>query len=164
MSTPDGIMIRTNLLPGDLGEVVRLHGVVYAREHGLDPTFEAYVAGPLAEFVRAGSKRERMWIAERDGHLVGSVAIVQAAREVAQLRWFLVVPEARGVGLGTHLLREAIAFAREQGNASLILWTGNVLTTAARLYTAAGFRKTEERPGRMWGVELVEEKYEMALL
>jgi GNAT superfamily N-acetyltransferase len=149
--------------PGDLGEVVRLHGVVYAREYGLDPTFEAYVAGPLAEFVRAGSQRERLWLAERDSRLVGSVAIVQAAPGVAQLRWFLVVPEARGIGLGTHLLREAITFARRQGNGSIILWTGSVLKAAARLYVAAGFRKTEERPGKMWGLEFVEEKYEMAL-
>jgi GNAT superfamily N-acetyltransferase len=164
MATPDGITIRTNLRPGDLGEIVRLHGVVYAREYGLDPTFEAYVAGPLAEFVRAGSERERLWIAERDGRLVGSVAIVQAAPVIAQLRWFLVVPEARGAGLGWHLLSEAIAFARQQGNGSVILWTGNVLTAAARLYLAAGFRKTEEKPGKMWGVDVVEEKYEMTLL
>jgi hypothetical protein len=63
-STPEAIHLRTDLRPGDVGKIVTLHGVIYSREQGFDPTFEAYVAGPLAEFVRAGSSRERLWIAE----------------------------------------------------------------------------------------------------
>jgi GNAT superfamily N-acetyltransferase len=163
MTTSERISIRTRLKPGDIGEVVRLHGIIYARECGFDPTFEAYVAGPIAEFVRAGSAREKLWIAETDGRPIGCVAIVEASPEVAQLRWFLVAPEARGAGLGTRLLREAITFAREQRNESLVLWTVRALTDAARLYTAAGFRKVEERAGTAWGVNVVEEKYELAL-
>ncbi len=53
-------MIRHNLHPGDLGAIVHLHGTIYAREYGFDPTFEDYVAGPMVEFVRAGSKRDRL--------------------------------------------------------------------------------------------------------
>src|SRR6266511_5451915 len=94
------VTIRTTLHPGDVGTIVYLHGVLYAREYGFDPTFEAYVAGPLAEFVRSGSARERLWIAERDGRIVGCVAIVASGPETAQLRWYLVDPSARGAGLG----------------------------------------------------------------
>jgi hypothetical protein len=39
----------------------------------------------------------------------------------------------------------------------------SALTVAAHLYRSAGFRKVEERPGRMWGAEVVEEKYELPL-
>jgi len=39
----------------------------------------------------------------------------------------------------------------------------SALTTASRLYRSAGFAKVEEKPGRMWGVDVVEEKYELAL-
>ncbi len=161
--SPEPVTLRTNLEPGDLGAIVHLHGTLYAREYGFDPTFEAYVAGPLAEFVRAGSDRERLWIAERDGRLVGCVAITAAAPEMAQLRWFLVDPSARGAGRGKRLLNEAVAFSRERGYRTIILWTVSALTAAAHLYRSAGFRKVEEKPGRMWGVDVVEEKYELGL-
>src|ERR687885_147033 len=85
---------------GDLGSVVHLHGTVYAKEYGFDPTFEAYVAGPLAEFVRSRTDRDRLWVAERGGRMVGCIAIVAAGPQTAQLRWFLVDPSARGAGLG----------------------------------------------------------------
>lgn len=159
---PDTIL-RTDLRPGDIGEIVRLHGVLYAREYGFDPTFEAYVAEPLARFAISASPRERLWIAERQGAIAGCVAIVAVPPQVAQLRWFLVDPSARGSGLGTRLLDEAIAFSRACGYGSIVLWTVGALAAAAHLYRAKGFAKTEERPGHQWGVDVVEEKYEMRL-
>jgi GNAT superfamily N-acetyltransferase len=157
------VSVRFDLRPGDVGAVVGLHGVLYARECGFDPTFEAYVAAPLAEFVRTGSPRERLWLAERGGTVVGCVAIVAAAPGSAQLRWFLVDPSARGWGLGKRLLGEAISFARQAGYRDVILWTVSALTAAAHLYRSVGFRKIEEKPGRMWGVDVVEEKYTLTL-
>ena len=159
----EAVTLRTGLRPGDLGWIVHRHGVLYAREYGFDPTFEAYVAGPLADMVRAASPWDRIWIAERDGRMVGCVAIVAAGPRTAQLRWFLVEPEARGGGLGKRLLREAVAFCRTGGYDSIILWTVSALAAASHLYRSAGFRKVEEQPGRRWGVDVVEEKYELAL-
>ena len=159
----DAVTIRTELRPGIIGKVSSLHGTLYEQESGFDVTFEAYVAGPLAEFVLRGSPRERLWIAERDSQVIGCVAIVAASDEVAQLRWFLVDPSARGTGLGKRLLREAIVFCEACGYTSIILWTERSLTAAAHLYEAAGFRKVEEKPGKVWGKDVVEEKYELHL-
>src|SRR5262245_14452302 len=130
----DAFSVRHDLRPGDLGSIVHFHGTVYAREHGFDPTFSAYVAGPLAYFVRASSARERLWIAERAGRLAGCIAIVAASEHEAQLRWFLVDPSARGRGLGQWLIDEAIAFCRKQRYDSVFLWTVSALTAAAHLY------------------------------
>jgi hypothetical protein len=69
-------VLRHNLKPGDLGSLVYLHGMIYAREYGFDPTFEAYVAGPLAQFVLARIDRDRLWIAERGERIVGCIAII----------------------------------------------------------------------------------------
>ncbi len=139
------VAIRHDLRPGDIGSLIRAHGLVYAREYGFDYTFEAYVAGPLAEFARAPSSRQRLWLAEQDGRLAGCIAIVEHSPDIAQLRWFLVDPACRGAGLGTRLLDEAIAFCRACGYRSVILWTVSALTAAARRYEAAGFRKVEEQ-------------------
>lgn len=157
------ITLRTDLRPGDLGAIVSLHGILYAREYGFDATFEAYVAGPLADFVKNRSPRERLWIAERDGRIVGCIAIVAASPTVAQLRWYLVDPSTRGMGLGKRLLDEAIAFCAESGYESIILWTVGALTTAAHLYRNAGFVKVEEIPGKQWGVDVIEERYQLTL-
>jgi GNAT superfamily N-acetyltransferase len=158
-----GIVIRTDVRPGDVGAIVQMHGVIYAQEYGFNPRFEAYVASPLAEFVLRNSPRERIWIADRQGQVVGSVAMVDAGEDVAQLRWYLVDPEVRGAGLGSSLLQQALAFCQEAGYRSVILWTVSALVGAARLYQAAGFRKVGQTPGNDWGVEVVEEKYELTL-
>jgi len=118
----------------------------------------------LAPSRRAASPRERLWIAERAGRIVGCVAIVAASATTAQLRWFLVDPDARGAGLGRRLLDEAIAFSRASGYRTIILWTVRALEAAARLYRAAAFRMVEERPPeRLWGVDVIEERYELEL-
>jgi GNAT superfamily N-acetyltransferase len=160
---PEGVTVRTNLKPGDVGYIVYLHGSIYAKENGFDATFEAYVAVPLSEFVRSASVRERLWIAERDGRIIGCVAIVAASPNTAQLRWFLVDPSSRGAGLGKRLLNEAVTFCKDCGYRAIFLWTVSELVTAAHLYRSAGFQKVAEKPGRMWGVEVVEEKYELRL-
>lgn len=157
------IVVRSDVRPGDVVEIVRMHGAIYEREHGFDRSFETYVEGPLAAFAERTSARERLWIAESGGRLVGCVAIVDAGDGVAQLRWFLVAPDARGRGLGGTLLHAALAFAAEAGYATIVLFTVSTLIAAARLYAAAGFVRVEERPGRMWGVDVVEERYELRL-
>jgi GNAT superfamily N-acetyltransferase len=158
-----GIMLRHQLRPGDVGGIVTLHGLLYAQECGFDTSFEAYVAEPLAQFVTRRSPRERVWVAEREGRMVGCIAIVAERDTVAQLRWFLVAPSSRGGGLGRRLIGEAVAFSRDAGYERMILWTVSGLEAAAHLYRAVGFQRTEALPAVRWGVEVVEEKYELDL-
>jgi GNAT superfamily N-acetyltransferase len=153
--------IRHVLQPGDLGMVVHLHGVVYAREWGLDTTFEPYVAKPLAEFAMGGAGR--LWIAESDERIVGSIAMVDAGEGEGQLRWFLLVPEARGTGLGRRLLDEALAYARQRGFRHLFLWSFADLGDALRLYERAGFEVTERKTAFLWGAERTEVRMDLRL-
>jgi GNAT superfamily N-acetyltransferase len=158
------IGIRHEVRPGDLGRVTTLHAELYAKEYGFDVRFEGYVAETIGVFGRSRTEgRDRLWLAERDGVLLGSIAIVGREEGVAQLRWFLVAPDARGQGLGRLLLAEALGFCREAGYRSVYLWTISQLTTAARMYVAAGFRKTESLPPADWGAPVVEERYDLAL-
>lgn len=160
---PPSISIRHDLRPGDIGYLTYLHGTLYAAEYGWDYTFEAYVAGPLAEFAKAPRKREQIWIVEQQAQVAGSLAIVEAAPEAAQLRWFLLHPDLRGHGLGRQLIEDAIGFCRAQDYARVFLWTVSALTAAARLYHAVGFQLTEEHPQQIWGATVTEQRYDLHL-
>ena len=157
------VRVRNDLKPGDIGYLTYLHGVLYAAEYGWDHTFEAYVAGPLAKFALSPGLRERIWIVEKDGAVAGSVAIVEASRDEAQLRWLLLHPDLRGRGIGRALLREAIDFSKEQGYSLLFLWTVSTLAAALHLYQAAGFHLTEEKTHELWGAVLTEQRYALKL-
>ncbi|KPJ77921.1 MAG: hypothetical protein AMJ54_05760 [Deltaproteobacteria bacterium SG8_13] len=159
----DSVHIRNDLRPGDIGGVIHLHGILYAREYDFDHTFEPYVAAPLAEFVKNQTDRERIWIVEKAGQVMGSIAIVEFSENQAQLRWLILHPELRGLGIGRQLVEEAVKFCRTSGYTSVFLWTIDFLGAALKLYTAAGFKLTETNTHPVWGRTLTEERYELIL-
>jgi len=156
--------IRNCLQSGDIGYLAYLHGTVYSKEYGYDQTFEAYVAKGLAEFVVSfNPEKERLWVVEMRGQIVGFVAIVCLSVQEAQLRWFFVLPDFRGRGIGKQLLTEVVLFCKKHKYKTISLWTTNELATAHHLYRAAGFSKTEDITHEIWGKTVVEERYDLRL-
>lgn len=147
-----------------MGWIVQQHGAVYAREWGYNADFEALVARVVADFLeRFDPAHERCWMAEIDGRVVGSVCVVRKSDTVAKLRLLIVTPDARGVGLGRRLVDECIAFARSSGYKTITLWTHQQLTAARRIYQSAGFRCVAEEPTHSFGLDLVDETWELQL-
>ncbi|MGB6385402.1 MAG: helix-turn-helix domain-containing GNAT family N-acetyltransferase [Terriglobales bacterium] len=151
--------------PGDMGWVVYRHGILYSQEYRYDERFEALVAGIVAEFIENyNPARERCWMAESNGEIVGSVFLVEKSKKVAKLRMLLVEPSARGMGIGKRLVAECIRFARKASYKTIMLWTQSELTAARKIYQQAGFELVAEEPHSSWGRKnLVAETWRLKL-
>ena len=150
---------------GDAGWLIQSHAELYARDEGFDATFEPLVAEILVDFLRTNDPTcERAFIAEKDGVRLGSIFCVKSGEDgVAKLRLFLVLPEARGTGLGQRLLDACVAFSRASGYRRMRLWTHESHKAACALYVRNGFQLVSSKPVRSFGVDLVEQSWEIAL-
>lgn len=150
--------------PGDMGWVVQRHGLLYSEEYGWDQRFEAFVAGIVSEFIQNyDPKKERCWMVEMGGTIVGSVFVVKQSDGVAKLRMLIVDPKARGLGIGARLVDECVRFARQAGYRKLTLWTNSILLAARHLYEKAGFRLVHEEAHHSFGHDLVGENWDLDL-
>lgn len=159
----DEIDIRTTLKPGDIGFITYLHGILYNKEYYYGIEFESYVAAGLHEFFQNyNPENNRVWICEHHGQIVGFLLLMRRG-DSAQLRYFILHPEYRGIGIGKTLMNLFMKFLVQCGYRSSYLWTTSELHSAAHLYLKYGFRLTEEKKSHAFGKFVTEQKYELQL-
>ena len=166
----NNISIRTELQPGDIGYVIYLHGLHYSREYNFGIQFEDYVAKGLIEFKgQYNPKRNRVWVCEHQRsspqeitRMIGFLLLMDRG-EAAQLRYFLIEPEFRGIGLGSKLMDLYMDFLRECGYKRSYLWTTSELHSAISLYKRFGFQLTEEKESTAFGKLVTEQRYDLTL-
>jgi len=152
------IILRSKIHPADIETIIERHWILYEKEYGFDRTFRAYVTDSLQV------KIECIWIAERDETFAGCIGVVEADKKTAQLRWLLVEPASRNLGLGRTLMQKLIDYCKEKKYELIFLWTVNKLPAARSLYEGFGFQLNEQRPEKMlWGQKLIEERWDLSL-
>lgn len=111
------------------------------------PEFRAEFLAFLAPALEGG--RWGIWIAEADDRLIGTLSVQlidRAPRPVPTHRWkgyitsAYVEPSSRNGGIGRALLDAAVAWARERGAGSCIVWPSR---RSVPFYRRAGFGATE---------------------
>ena len=159
----ENISIRTELKPGDTGYVIYMHGKLYKKEYDYDIQFENYVAKGLCEFYeKYKPERNRVWVCEHDSRIIGFLLLMDRGK-AAQLRYFLIEPEYRGIGLGSKLMGLYMDYLQECGYKESYLWTTHELNTASFLYKRIGFKLTEEKESTAFGKPLKEQRYDLVL-
>jgi peptidyl-dipeptidase Dcp len=157
------IQIRTELKPGDIGYVIYMHGRLYKQEYNYGIEFEAYVAAGLAEFYQQyDPQKDRVWICEHKNKMVGFLLSMHRA-DVAQLRYFIIEPTYRGIGLGHKLMDLFMEHLHRCKYKGSYLWTTDELPASAHLYEKFGFKLTDEKPSTAFGKPLKEQRYDLAL-
>ena len=158
------VSVRNDFRPGDLGSVIHMHGRIYGVEYGYGVSFEMYVARGLAEFYEQyDADKDRVWICEHADRIVGFLLLMHRDNNAAQLRYFLLDPEYRGIGLGRRLMDLFMNFLRARGYTSAYLWTTNEQEAAAALYKRFGFELTEEKESTAFGKPLLEQRYDLSI-
>jgi MFS family permease len=84
------------------------------------------------------SEDARVWVAERDGAIVG-LAACKRQRCTAELRNLYVVPEAWGSGVATALHETALDWMRARADEAM-LWVGEANGRARRFYEREGWK------------------------
>jgi GNAT superfamily N-acetyltransferase len=158
------VEIHKGYVPGSVGRVVELHGRYYHTHWGFGAFFETKVAKDLAEFMsRYEEARDGFWLGLESGRVEGAIAIdgTKASDTGAHLRWFIVSDAFRGSGLGRKLIETALGFCRQMAYKTVYLWTFDGLHAARHLYEAMGFELIEQRKGKQWGTEVIEQRFEL---
>jgi ribosomal protein S18 acetylase RimI-like enzyme len=158
------ITIRTELKPGDLGYVIYSHGKLYSEEYGYGVEFEMYVAEGITEFYKNyDPAKDCVWVCEHNSTMVGFLLLVHRENNKAQLRYFFLEKQYRGIGLGNKLMLLYIDFLKQKKYRNAYLWTTNEQTAAAALYSKFGFQLTEEKDSTAFGKPLSEQRYELLI-
>jgi GNAT superfamily N-acetyltransferase len=84
-----------------------------------------------------------IWMAEADGEIVGSAALIKEEEGVYELAKMAVTAAYRGKGISKLLIEKCLAKAREIGAEKLSLFSNHQLQTAIGLYEKYGFRHVE---------------------
>jgi len=162
--TLDDITIKTTIEPGDLGYIIYLHGKLYKQEYNYGLAFEMYVAQGMYEFYQSyNPQQDCVWIAQHQKDTAGFLLLMHRSNSTAQLRYFLLQPAYRGIGLGKKLMDLYMDFLKKNGYRSAYLWTTHEQQTAAALYKKYGFVLTEEKPSNAFGKPLIEQRYDLVL-
>ncbi len=165
LNTAPATLVIRPFRESDVEYVIERQLSLYETERGFSSDiWKRYLReGVLTLIGRFNPELDNMYILENNGAPAGGIAVTHADAETAQLRYFFIEPELRGLGAGQKLFETALAFCRERGYRRAFLWTVSAQEAARGLYAANGFKITETGENSEWGVTVLEERWDLDL-
>jgi putative acetyltransferase len=139
--------------PADASEIAKVLYEAFVEFKALYTEGGFLATTPSAEQILLRMEEGPVWIAVRDGSVVGTVAAC-IRDESVYVRGMAVLPATRGSGVGVSLLRAVERWAASLNRHRLFLSTTPFLHSAICLYEANGFRRTDEGPHELAGTPL----------
>lgn len=138
--------------PADIPDLCLLLSLLFAQEAEFTPNTQAQTKG-LTEIMRNPALGTILVARNADG-VMGMVNLLFSVstalgEKVAWLEDMVVAPQARGEGIGSQLLTQAIAHARSQGCRRMTLLTDGNNAAAQHFYAQHGFSRSEMLPMRL---------------
>ena len=156
--------LRRELRPGDAEAIVEIHERIYRPEYGMDARFVDGVRSTVESAVERGwPDGGGAWLVDGPDGLSGCLGLTGEGDGLGRIRWVVLAPEARGLGLGRRMITEAVEEARRLGFERLELDTFGALKAAAAIYLSLGFRRVSEEQTEMWGPAIAYQHYELDL-
>ena len=151
----------TGFKPGGISALCAIQSEFYARAWGFNHLYESVVASSVGEFLtRFDINKDFVELVHHKGRVAGGIAIDHRDGIVAQLRWFILSDELRGLGAGRQLINHAMDFVNKHNFEQVYLTTFDGLDGARYLYEKQGFCLTEEKIASTWGKEVREQRFD----
>ena len=156
--------LRREVRPGDAEAIVEIHERIYRPEYGMDARFVDGVRGTIERAVESGwPDGGGAWLVDGPDGLSGCLGLTDEGDGLGRVRWVVLAPEARGIGLGRRMITETVDEARRLGFQRLKLDTFGALTTAAAIYRSLGFELISEERTAMWKPQIAYQRYVLDL-
>ncbi len=126
----------------DIPDLCKLLNILFTQEIDFQPDMEAQSRG-LARII-GNPETGLILVAREDSQALGMVNLLWTVstalgERVALLEDMVVAPEARGTGVGSQILQQAIQYAKDHGCKRITLLTDRANTEAQRFYQKHGF-------------------------
>lgn len=146
--------------PGEASLAAHFYYKIFEQQFDFYPSTEQYFLRIVTEYFD-DMDNNRIWVAEEDGKIKGTVAIVKHGEHDAQLRLFGTDLSMQGTGMGKKLLQTALLYCNEKEFTHISLWTIDICKAALHLYEQFGFRMTDTKPNDSWAAyHMTEELWE----
>lgn len=145
----------------DFDAVARITRDSYLAAGYFDDADHPYMRKVQDVALRAG--QATVWVAEREGQVVGSVTLARAGEPYADIalpdelefRMLVVDPAVQRSGAGKAMMAAILEYARElDGVKGVSLTTGSTWESARSLYNKTGFARVPERDWFVPGTDI----------